>query len=336
MSVSRTVLVRTLWIVPVTLGVVTLTFFVARVLAGDPTDLYVPPQADEAFRETIRAQLGLDKPLAQQYVQYVGGALTGDLGVSATTGRPVTSDLFDRLPATLELALYALAISVVLGVTLGVVAAVYRDRVADFGIRGFSLLGMSLPSFWLGLVLIFAFFVTWSLLPGPVGRLPIGTAAPDRITGLFTIDALLAGDIGLWWESVRHLILPTVTLSMVSMAPIARVTRAEMVEALNAEYTRTAIANGLDRRTINFRYALRNALLPVITMIGGVIGFLLSGAVLVEAVFGWPGIGQYALDAISRNDFAALQGFVIWSALLYVLTFLVVDLLYLAADPRTR
>lgn len=336
MNVTRTVLVRIFWIVPVTLGVVTLTFFVARVLAGDPTDLYVPPQADEAFRETIRAQLGLDRPLAEQYVQFLGGAVTGDLGVSATTGRPVTSDLFDRLPATIELALYALVISVIVGVALGVVAAVYRDRLPDFGMRGFSLLGMSLPSFWLGLVLIFLFFVTWSILPGPVGRLPIGTAAPDRVTGLLTIDALLAGDLGLWWESVRHLILPTVTLSMVSMAPIARVTRAEMVEALNSEYTRTAVANGLDRRTINFRYALRNALLPVITMIGGVIGFLLSGAVLVEAVFGWPGIGSYALDAISRNDFAALQGFVIWSALLYVVTFLVVDLLYLAADPRTR
>jgi peptide/nickel transport system permease protein len=318
------------------LGVVTLTFFVSRVLAGDPTDLYVPPQADEAFRETIRAQLGLDKPLAEQYALFLRGAVTGDLGTSATSGRPVTSDLFDRLPATIELALYALVISVVLGIVLGVVAAVYRDRLPDFGVRGVSLIGMSLPSFWLGLVLIFLFFVTWSVLPGPVGRLPIGTAGPERITGLYTVDSLLRGDLDLWWQSVRHLILPVVTLSMVSVAPIARVTRAEMVEALGSEYTRTSIANGLGQRTINFRYALRNALLPVITMVGGVIGFLLSGAVLVEAVFGWPGIGQYALDAIARSDFAALQGFVLWSALLYVATFLVVDLLYLAADPRTR
>ena len=336
MKVARLVLVRVLWVVPVALGVVTVTFFVARVLGGDPTELFLPPNADAELREEVRASLGLDRSLPAQYGDFLAGLVRGDLGESTTTGNPVGSDLVDRLPATVELGAVGLGFGLGLGIPLGVLAAVKRDRWPDFLIRGVTLGGMALPSFWLGLIFVWVFFVVLGWLPGPVGRLPIGEAPPDRVTGLFTVDSLLAGDWRLLGESVRHLVLPGLTLGLVTLAPIARVTRASMVDALQSDYVRTAIATGASSRTVWFHDALRNALLPVVTMVGGVIGFVFSGAVLIEAVFGWPGLGQYALEAISRSDFSALQGFVLYAALLYVLAYLLIDLLYLVIDPRTR
>lgn len=336
MSLARTALIRALWVIPVALGVVTVTFFVSRVLGGDPTELFLPPNADAALREEIRASLGLDESIPAQYVTFLGGLVQGDLGESITTGNSVMSDLGDRLPATAELGLVGLGIGLFVGIPLGVFAAVNRDRWPDFLIRGLTLGGMALPSFWLGLIFIWVFFVILQWLPGPVGRLPIGASPPEHVTGLFTIDSILAGDSAALRESIRHLVLPGVTLGLVTLAPIARVTRASMVEALQSDYVRTAVATGASRRQVWFRYALRNALLPVVTMVGGVIGFIFSGAVLIEAVFGWPGLGQYALEAISRSDFAALQGFVLYAALLYVLAYLLIDLLYLLIDPRTR
>ncbi|MDY7100600.1 MAG: ABC transporter permease [Actinomycetota bacterium] len=336
MKVLRLVGVRVALVVPIMLGVTTLTFFVTRVLAGDPTELYVPMNATQEFRDQVRADLGLDQPLVVQYGDFVSGFVRGDLGTSATTGRAVVDDLVDRLPATAELALAALVIAIVLGVPAGVLAAAKQDSALDYAIRGSTLVGMALPSFWLGLVLLLVFFVNLGWLPGPVGRLPIGMDEPDQVTGLLTVDALLDGDLGTWWEATRHLLLPAVTLGLVGLAPIARVARNEMVDALGSPYVRTAHATGIRPWRVNLVYALRNALLPVVTMIGGVVGFLFSGAILVENVFGWPGLGQYALAAITRSDFDALQGFVLWSAALFVLTYLVVDVLYLVIDPRTR
>ncbi|MFV0257630.1 MAG: ABC transporter permease [Acidimicrobiales bacterium] len=336
MDLIRLVGVRVLLVVPIMVGVATLTFFITRVLAGDPTGLYVPVNATDEFRDQVRADLGLDQPLAVQYRDFVSGFTRGDLGTSATTRRPVLDDLLDRLPATAELALASLVIAVVIGIPVGVIAAVKQDSAVDFALRGVTLVGMALPSFWLGLVLLLVFFVNLGWLPGPVGRLPIGAAPPPQVTGLFTVDALLAGQFGTWWQATRHLILPAVTLGLVGLAPIARVARNEMVDALASPYIRTAHATGIRPWRIYLVYALRNALLPVVTMIGGVVGFLFSGAILVESIFGWPGLGQYALAAISRSDFDALQGFVLWSAGLFVLTYLVVDVLYLVIDPRTR
>jgi peptide/nickel transport system permease protein len=336
MQLYRLLAIRLVLIVPVVLGVVTLTFFVSRVLAADPVELFLPPQADEQLRREIRASLGLDKPIVEQYAIYLDGMLHFDLGRSILTGRPVLHDLADRLPATLELAALALIMAVVIGVPLGVVAAVDRDGPADFIIRGITLLGMALPAFWLGLILIYFLFVKLAWLPGPVGRFPIGAEPPPDVTGLYTIDSLLVGNFSDFWTALRHLFLPAVTLGFVTMAPIARVARASMVEALQSEYIRTSHAMGIPTLTINFRYALKNAMLPVVTMIGSTVGFLFGGAVLVESVFNWPGMGQYALTAIRQSDFAALQGFVIWAAIAYVLAFLAVDLLYLVIDPRTR
>jgi peptide/nickel transport system permease protein len=313
----------------VVFGVVTITFFVARVFSGDPTSLFSPPNAGPELRAKIRASLGLSKPLIDQYWIYLKGLLHLDLGTSLTTQRSVTTDMFDRLPATLELGLIALVLGVVIGIPLGVLAAVKRDRWPDYVIRVFSLGGMALPAFWVGIILIWLFFVSWHILPGPIGRLPVGEAAPQKVTGLLLIDSLLAGDFALWWDAFKQLVLPSITLAYGALGPIARVTRSSMVDALESEYVRS-------KRTIWFRYALRNALLPVITMIATTVGYLFSGAVLVEAVFGWPGVGAYALQAIQNSDFAALQGFVIYAAILYVIGYLIVDLLYKAIDPRTR
>jgi peptide/nickel transport system permease protein len=336
MRTARLVLTRLLWVIPVAVGVMTITFFVGRVFSGDPTNLYAPPQADAALRAKVRASLGLDKPLINQYVTYLDDLLHGNLGTSFTTGRGVGSDLLERMPATLELGLVALTLGILIGIPLGVLAAVKRDQWPDFLIRVFSLGGMALPAFWVGLILLWLFFVSWGLLPGPVGRLPVNVPGPPAVTGFLLIDSLLAGEFSLWWQAARQLVLPALTLGYGALGPIARVTRASMVDALESEYVRTAVAMGHRRSTIWFQYALRNALPPVLTMIGTTVGYLFSGAVLVEAVFGWPGVGAYALQAIQNSDFAALQGFVIYAAVLFVLCYLIVDLLCLAIDPRTR
>src|SRR6266702_4284333 len=306
MTLGRMILRRLLWVFPVAFGVVTLTFFMARVFNGDPTELYAPPEATDALRAQIRAQLGLADPLPVQYFHYLADLLRFNLGTSFTTGQSVASDLSDLLPATLELGLVGLTLGIVVGIPLGVIAAVNRERWPDFLVRGATLSGMALPQFWVGLVLIGIFFVNLHLLPGPVGRLPIGVA------------------------------LPPLTLGFSTAAPIARVTRSAMVEAMQSDYIRTAIAMGHGRRVVWFRYSLRNALLPVVTLIGGIAGHIFAGAVLLESIFAWPGLGQYALQAIERSDFAALQGFVIYASLLYVLSFLAVDILYMFIDPRMR
>lgn len=333
---GKMILRRVLWVFPVAFGVVTMTFFMARILNGDPTELYAPPEATDALRAQIRARLGLADPLHIQFIHYLRDLLSFDLGISFTTQRSVAADLWDRLPATLELGFVGLLLGIAAGIPLGVIAAVHRERWPDLMVRGTTLSGMALPQFWVGLVLISIFFVDLRVLPGPVGRLPIGIALPPRVTGFLLFDTLIAGDIGLWWQAVKQLTLPAVTLGFSTAAPIARVTRAAMAEALQSDYVRTAIAMGHSRRVVWFRYSLRNALLPVVTLIGGIAGHIFAGAVLLESIFAWPGLGQYALQAIERSDFAALQGFVIYASLLYVLAFLVVDLLYMFIDPRVR
>ncbi|PZP43787.1 MAG: peptide ABC transporter permease [Azospirillum brasilense] len=336
MLLARMILRRLLWVLPVALGVVTITFFVARVFTGDPTELYTPPEATDELRAQIRAQLGLADPLWVQYLRYLHDLSRLDFGMSFSTGQTVGEDLWDRLPATLELGFTGLALGILLGVPLGVLAAVNRERWPDFLMRGVTLGGMALPQFWIGLVLIWIFFVHLQWFPGPVGRLPIGMNPPPRVTGFLLVDAPLAGQFQLWWLAAQHLVLPGLTLGLTTLAPIARVTRSAMVEALQSDYIRTAIAMGHSRAVVWFRYGLRNALLPVVTLIGGVAGHIFGGAVLLESVFGWPGLGQYALQSIERSDFAALQGFVLYTSLLYVLAFLLVDILYMLIDPRIR
>jgi ABC-type dipeptide/oligopeptide/nickel transport system permease component len=330
------VLRRALWAIPVAWGVVTITFVLSRVVTGDPVELYAPPEADEAFRAQIRQQMGLSAPTPVQYVHYLGGLLHFNFGKSFTTGRPVISDLIDRFPATMELGLLGLFFGLLIGVPLGVLAAVYRERWPDFLVRGVTVGGLALPQFWIGLVLLWIFSVSLGWLPGPSGRLPIGMVGPPRVTGFYTVDSLLAGDMQTFGLAVKALVLPVATLTLSTLAPMARVSRAAMVEAMQSDYIRTAVAMGHSKAKVWFRYGLRNALLPVVTMVGGAIGHVLAGAVLLETVFGWPGVGQYALQSLQRSDFAALEGFVIFASLLYVLAYVLVDVAYLIIDPRTK
>lgn len=332
----RLILQRLLWALPVALGVVTITFITARLFGGDPTELFAPPEATDELRAQIRERLGLADPIWLQYLRYLADVARFDLGISFTTNQAVATDLTERLPATLELGLTGLGLGALIGIPLGVFAAVKREQVPDFLVRGLTLTGMALPQFWIGLVLIWIFFVTLGWFPGPVGRLPIEVQPPAPITGFMLVDLALLRDWASWRLALWHLILPATTLAIATMAPIARVTRASMVEALQSDYIRTAVAMGCGNRVLWFRYALRNALLSVITLIGVLAGNVFGGAVLLESIFGWPGLGQYALHAIEGSDFAALQGFVIYAALLYVATFLLVDILYIVIDPRMR
>lgn len=317
-------------------GVVTLTFFVSRVVSPDPTNLLVPPQADAATRAVVRAHLGLDHSLAVQYSNFLVNLLRGDLGTSFITNQPVTRDLLDRLPATLELGLVSVVWGVVLGIALGIISALRVGSFLDQGLRGLIVCGMAMPQFWLGLMLIWIFFLRLGWLPGAIGRLPIDVAAPTSITGFYLVDSLLTGNMPAFVATVRQLVLPSVTLGFGIFAPIARVARTSMVEALSSDYVRTARALGYQPHRINMRFALKNAMLPIITMSANAVAFAFSGAVLVEGIFAWPGIGQYALNAIQQSDFPALQGFVIYVAILYVLIYLCVDLLYAAVDPRLK
>jgi peptide/nickel transport system permease protein len=317
-------------------GVVTVTFLLARVVSPDPTNLYVASDADEATRDIVRTRLGLDTSIPEQYVTFIGQLLRGDLGTSFSTGQPVADDLLRKLPATLELATYAIVGGAIVGTVVGIIAAVRKGGALDRIFRFITISGLALPHFWVGLMLIWIFFVTLGITPGPVGRLPIGTSPPEQITGFYVVDALLTGR----WETaqvaVRQLILPVVTLGIGVFAPIARTVRSTMIQVLETDYIRTAHAMGIGQSTIYGRYALRNVMLPVLTMLAGAVGFAFSGAVLVEGVFAWPGMGQYALQAVQQPDFPAIQGFVVYAAILYVLIYLLVDIAYMRVDPRVR
>ncbi|MGC5249512.1 ABC transporter permease [Gordonia sp. DT219] len=320
----------------VILGVVTLTFLLTRVFAGDPTNLFAPPNATQADRNAIRERLGLSDPLPVQYFHYLRDLLKGDLGTSYMTSRPVTSDLFDRLPATAELALYALIIGIVVGVSVGVLSAVFEGSIFDKLTRVITAAGLALPQFWVALMLLWIFFVSLGISPGPTGRLPIGMDPPTHVTGFYLIDSLLTGNFSTFGAAAAQLCLPVLTLGYSVFAPIARGARSAMTHALKADYVRTAHALGISRHRVWFVYALRNALLPVITMLAGTVAWAFSGSVLVEGAFGWPGVGQYALNALEQSDFPAVQGFVLYAAILYVVVYQLLDVAYGFADPRIR
>lgn len=336
MTLYKLLAKRILWLIPVAFGVVTATFFIARVFPSDPTALYLPPDASPEIRAAMTEKLGFDQPAIVQYVRFLNDLLHGDLGVSLVTGRSVTQDLWDRLPATLELGTLGLAIAVGVGIPLGAWAAVKKDKVPDFVVRFIALSGLAMPQFWFGLVLIWIFAVQLGWLPGPQGRLPAGELPPPRVTGFLLVDGAISQQWDVWWSALSQLVLPVFVIALSSTAPIARMTRNAMLESLNSEYIRTAVAMGHHGPVVPIKYALRNALLPTVTTLGMVVSFVFSGVILVEAIFAWPGIGQYALQAIKSSDFTSLQGFVIYAALLNSFVFVLVDIVYLVVDPRTR
>lgn len=325
---------RLLGAVPSIIGVIVVTFLLTRALPGDPAAFFAGPAATAEAIEDVRRTLGLDKTLPEQFLIYIGELVRGDLGVSLTTGQTVVYDLMTRLPASLELTLAGLLFAIALALPLGILAATRPNSWIDHGVRLLATAGVSLPTFFTGLFLVYVLYYRLSLVPAPLGRLDILYSAPDPVTGLYLVDSLLAGDLKLFWIAATQLFLPAVTLGLFALAPLARVTRAAMIGILSSDFIRTARANGLPPRQILFGYAFRNAMLPVVTTLGVVFSFLLGANILVEKVFAWPGIGSYAVEALVSSDYAPIQGFILTMALLYVVLNLLIDLLYVVIDPR--
>ena len=327
---------RLLGLMPTLAGVALATFVLTRILPGDPAVLFTSsPTADAATIQAVRVSLGLDQPLWRQFLIYLVHLLHGDLGQSISTGQPVLNDLLARLPASAELTVAAFILAVAIAVPLGIAAALRPNSVVDHLCRLISTAGVSLPTFVTGLLLIYVFYYILHVSPEPMGRLDPFLSAPPAITGFFTIDALLAGDGEAFRSAAAQLVLPAATMAIFALAPLARMTRAAMLGALGSEFIRTARANGLGWRRIVLSYALRNAMLPIVTALGMVFSYMLGANVLVEKVFAWPGIGSYALDSLLSLDYAPVQGFMLAMATIFVLVNLVIDLLYAVIDPRT-
>jgi len=323
-----------LQIIPVLLGVSIVVFFMVRAIPGDPAQILLGQQATQAQVEQVRENMGLDKPIFIQYGLYLKDAVRGDLGNSLLTGRPVTTELLVRLPATFELTAFAMLVAVLVGVPVGVIAAVRQYSLLDKITSVLALTGISMPIFWLAMILVVIFGVNLELLPFP-GRLG-STTAITSITGLVLVDSLLTLNFAGFWDGLLHLIMPALALGTIPMAVIMRMTRSSMLEVMNEDYVRTARAKGVVPWRVVSKHALRNAMLPTVTVIGLQVGLLMGGAIITETIFSWPGIGLYAYQSVSSRDYASIQGVVLYGALLFVLVNLLVDILYAVLDPRVR
>lgn len=323
---------RLISMIPTLFGVSVVVFLFIHLIPGDPASAMLRENAPAEVAERIRESLGLNRPLYEQYAIYLGKVLRGDLGRSLVTNNPVTDDLANRLPATAELSILAILIATLVGIPAGIISAVRRNSIIDTASMFLSLTGVSMPIFWLGLMAIYLFAVELHWVPS-------GTRiGPDvqltRITNFYLLDALLTGNFAALGDLLHHLILPSIVLATVPMAILARMTRSSMLEALNQDYVRTAHAKGLRARVVVVRHALKNALLPIITVIGLQVGGLLSGAILTETIFGWPGVGRWVYDSIQLRDYPVVQGVTLTIALIFVFVNLIVDLSYAFVDPR--
>ncbi|MDA0641256.1 ABC transporter permease [Nonomuraea ferruginea] len=334
---ARFLIRRVLMAILLAWGVTLVTFVLTNLVPGDPVAANLGQRAmnDPEIVAQWRAEHGLDKPLWEQYGLYLQGLVQGDLGDSQQSHRPVSQDLAEAVPATLELAGAAILISLVLGVAFGVIAALRRDRLSDHLLRLLSLIGISVPTFWLALVAFYVFFYRLQITPGS-GRVDPALGAPPPVTGLHTVDALLAGQWDVFGSAVGHLITPALVLALYTIGLLTRFTRSAVLEVLGQDYVRAARAKGLPGRVILFRYVLRSALVPVITVAGLAFGSLLSGTVLVEAIFAWPGIGQYAYKSATTLDLPAVMGVGLVVGVVYLVINLIVDVLYGVIDPRVR
>lgn len=326
---------RLILIVIVLFGLSLLTFTISRVIPADPVLLAAGPRASAEQVEALRAEFGYDRPLVEQYVTYIGGLLQGDFGRSVILRREVRDDLQNFLPATLELVIVSMLVATLLGVPLGLISAVYRDRPADQAARLVSLGGVSVPNFWLALVLqlTLAFAVSWIPISGRFNRL--GTP-PETITGLYTVDALLTLNFEAFSMALSYLFLPALCLSFGALATVARTVRADTLEVLSTDYIRTARVIGIPESALILKYVLKNASLNTLTQVGLFFGYTLTGSVLVENIFSWPGIGNYAVSAALTKDFVPLMGVTLATGFIIVVTNLLVDLLYAVLDPRIR
>lgn len=330
------ILRRLLLSVGVLIGITIITFTLTRVIPSNPATLYLGPRARPAEIDRVNEELGFNRPLPEQYVIYIGNILQGDLGTSIATRRPVLRELSDRVAATLELLAAAALISVIVGIPLGVLSARLQGRAADVGVRSLSIVGVSLPAFWLGLLLQMFFAHGLGIFPvaGRVDTTLRFTSPIETITGLFIIDTLLTGNWVAFRDVAAHLVLPALTLAAYPIGLVARMTRATMLEVLGQNYIRTAQAYGIGSRTIVYRYALKNAIGPTLTVIGLSLAYSLTGAFFVEIIFNWPGLGLFTARSFLNLDYPAVMGMTLFGASGYVLINLVVDLLQAWVDPR--
>jgi peptide/nickel transport system permease protein len=337
MPLYQYLLRRVLFAIPLVLGITVVAFLIANAIPADPINANLPQSAlnNERLVAAFREKWGLDRPLHVQYLTYLGNLLRGDMGVSIRTNQPVLDDIRQFLPATVELATTAILVGLLLGVTFGVVSAVWRNSPLDYLVRVVALIGVSFPVFLLALIGLTVLHAQLGWTAGP-GRLGFLVSRPPHVTGLFTVDALLAGQWTTLRDAAWHLVLPSLVLGLYVSGIIARITRSSLLEVLGADYVRTARAKGQKEFLVIMRHGLSNALIPVVTLLGVLYGNLLAGAVLTEAIFAWPGIGRYAYRASTSQDFPAIMGVSMLIALIYVVTNFIVDLLYFFIDPRIR
>ena len=325
---------RILMVIPVMIGVSVIVFSLMRVFSPDPAPIVLGQHATQEDMTSWRESNGLEEPIVQQYLAYMSAALQGDLGTSYYTNTPVSEEIGARFPATIELAIAAITFASIVGILIGILAAVKKNTIFDAGGTIIALIGVSIPIFWLGIMFIMFFSGYLHLLPSG-GRID-PMLEPAHVTGFYMIDALLAGNAAAFESAAVHIVLPALTLGMYSMAIITRMTRSTMLETLSQDYVRTARAKGLAENRVVGKHALRNSLIPVVTVIGLQFGALLGGALLTETVFSWPGIGKYTVDSIMKSDFPVVQGIVLLVAFVFVLVNLGADLVYAYLDPRIK
>ncbi|MBI2205278.1 MAG: ABC transporter permease [Candidatus Rokubacteria bacterium] len=324
---------RLLWFVPTLIGLLVVTFAISHVIPADPVALIAGETATPAQVEALRKQLGYDKPLPIQFVHYVARLVRGDMGTSLYTTRPIADDLASRLPATIELTLVAMIVSIAFGIPLGVISAVWRNSFLDHALRVITVSGLAIASFWLGIMLqlLFAMRLGWTPLGARIQGFP-----PSGITGLYLVDAVLTGDWAGFSAAASHLALPAATLAFPALATLVRFTRAGVLDVMQSNFVLYERAMGLPRSGIIWKYILRNALTSTVTQIGLLFGILLAGAVVTETVFDWPGIGTYAVNSIIRSDYNAVMGFTVWAGAIFIVVNLVVDIAHTFIDPRER
>lgn len=335
MDILRFTTKRILLMIPILIGMSLLTFFISNTIPGDPARLVAGPHANPQVIAQLREKLGLNDPIYLQYFHYISNLLKGDLGQSLYSQQLVINDLKNYFPATLELTLFSMIISVVVGIPFGLISAQKRDKWPDHLTRFVALLGVAMPAFWLGIILLLFFYLKLGILPGS-GRLDTGLAPPANITGLYTIDALMTGNWKVLGSALIHLILPGITQAAVTIGIITRITRSSLLDVLGRDFIRTAYAKGASENRVLYGHALRNGLLPVLTLIGMTFGNSLGGSVLVESVFSWPGVGRYAVNAITYLDFQGVMGVTLLISILFVTVNLIVDVLYHVVDPRMK
>ena len=328
---------RLLMALPILFGVIVVTFVLIRALPGDPAIVYASgPSMGQEDIDAIRRAMGLDKSLPEQFLIYLGDIAQLNFGNSMITGQPVLDDFAERLPATLELAIFAFVMSLVVALPVGILSAVYRDTWIDQTARVVTSVSAAMPGFFFGLILIFVFYFLLGVAPEPIGRLSGWSIAPPTVTGFMTIDSALIGDWPLLWEAIGKMLMPAASMAIFAVAPLMRMMRGGMIDALDSDYIKAARAYGLPRRRVLLQYALPNAMLPVLATMGMVLSTMLGANIMIEKLFSWPGIGSYSVNALTGVDYAPVQAFVLIVAVLFVLMTLAIDIISASIDPRYK